>query len=80
MTKETFNLINAVKCEGTNYWGVVENVNTREYLGTEESINLIGHYLYVYRKDDEVFAFISKFTPKYTATNGVANIDLYKLD
>lgn len=80
MTKETFDLINAVKCEGTDYWGVVENVNTCGYFGSEESINLDGQYLYVYRKDDESFYFINKFTSQYTVTNGAEKIDLYKLD
>lgn len=38
MTKETFKLINAVQSEGIGEWGVVENVNTRDYFGTDESI------------------------------------------
>ena len=80
MTKETFDLINAVKCEGTDYWGVVENVNTRDYFGSEESLNLDGQYLYVYRKDDEYFCFIDKFIPKHIVTNGAEKIYLYKLD
>lgn len=82
MTKETFELINAVQCSGieSHLWGVVENVNTKEYLGTEESVDLDGQYLYVYRDESDDFCFISMFTPKYTLTNGVERIDLYKID
>ena len=82
MTQETFELINAVQCSGieNHLWGVVENVNTKEYLGTEEDVNLDGQYLYVYRDENDSVCFISKFTPKYTLTNGSEQIDLYKID
>lgn len=82
MTQETFKLINAVQCAGIDScsWGVVENVNTKEYLGTEENVDLAGQYLYVYRDENDSICFISEFTPKYTLTNGFERIDLYKID
>lgn len=81
MTKETFELINAVKSEGIEgLWGVVENINTRDYFGSEENLDVEGMYLYVYHKEDDYFCFISKFTPDHTVTNGIEKIDLYKLD
>lgn len=39
MTQETFKLIDAVQSESIEgQWGVVQNVNTRDYFGTNESI------------------------------------------
>ena len=53
MTQETFKLIDAVQSESIEgQWGVVQNVNTRDYFGTNESIKLDGQYLYVYQKRD----------------------------
>lgn len=81
MTKETFKLINAVQSEGIGEWGVVENVNTRDYFGTDESIELDGQYLYVYQKRDGYFCFINKFKPTYTlAISNDENINIYKID
>lgn len=81
MTKETFKLINAVQSQCIEAWGVVENVNTREYFGTEESIELVGQHLYVYQKRDEVFCFIDQFKPTYTlAISNDENINIYKID
>lgn len=81
MTKETFNLIDAVQSEGIVAWGVAKNVNTRDYFGTDESIELDGQYLYVYQKREEVFCFIDQFKPTYKFT--VADdedIKIYKID
>lgn len=80
MKKETFKLIDALNCEGPEFWGVVEGVNTRRHFGTEESIYLNGQFLYVYQKEDEFFCFLDKFTPDYSLSVGTEKLNLYKLD
>lgn len=81
MTKETFRLIDAVQSQCIEAWGVVENVNTREYFGTEESIELVGQHLYVYQKKDKVFCFIEQFKPTYKlAVADDEDIKIYKID
>ncbi|MBO5507755.1 MAG: hypothetical protein J6A00_08360 [Bacteroides sp.] len=82
MTQETFKLIDAVQSESIEgQWGVVQNVNTRDYFGTNESIKLDGQYLYVYQKRDGYFCFISKFKPTYTlAVADDEDINIYKID
>lgn len=52
MTQETFNLLNHLSCEGLDNCcsGFAQDVNTKEYFGTEEDVNIEGMYLYVYQK------------------------------
>lgn len=81
MTKETFKLIDAVQSQCIEAWGVVENVNTRDYFGTDESVELEGQYLYVYQKKDDFFCFIDQFKPTYQlAVADDEDIKIYKID
>ena len=76
MKTTIFNLLNAMNCSGieTHNWGVMDNVNTRQYLGSTESIDLIGKYLYSYVE------FPHEVAPEYKVTNGVDIIYIYALD
>lgn len=81
MKATTFQLIEAIISEGLDngHMGVCQDCNTRDHLGTEESVELDGQYAYVYREPGETFCFIGKFKPAYTLTNGAELIDFYKL-
>lgn len=50
MTQETFNLLNHFSCEGldNSCYGFAQDVNTEDYFGTLENIELEGMYLYIY--------------------------------
>lgn len=49
MTQETFNLLNHLSCEGLDNccYGFAQDVNTEDYFGTIENIDLEGMYLYI---------------------------------
>lgn len=49
MTQETFNLLNHFSSEGldNSCYGFAQDVNTADYFGTIENINLEGMYLYI---------------------------------
>lgn len=82
MTQETFNLLNHFSCEGLDNCcsGFVQDVNTKEYFGTEEDVNIEGMYLYLYQKKDDFFSHI-KENPEYTFDmDGKENLFLFKLD
>ncbi len=62
MTKETFELIEAINREGidNSQWALCEDIeDTALYFGSEESIPLDGQYICIYRERDTVFSFIS---------------------
>lgn len=71
-----FNLLNAINCSGIEMhsWGVAADVNTRQYLGSTESIDLIGKYLYSYVE------FPREIAPEYKVSNGADTIYIYALD
>jgi hypothetical protein len=82
MTQETFNLLNHFSSEGidSGSYGFVQDVNTKEYFGTEEDVNIEGMYLYVYQKKDDFFSHIKK-EPEYTFDmEGKENLFLFKLE
>ena len=60
MKQETFDLLDHLSREGidNSVFGFVQDVNTKEYFGTNEDINLKGMYLYIYQKKDDWFFFI----------------------
>lgn len=58
MTQETFNLLNHFSCEGLDNccYGFAQDVNTEDYFGTIENIDLEGMYLYIYQSKDDWFS------------------------
>lgn len=58
MTQETFNLLNHLSCEGLDNccYGFAQDVNTEDYFGTIENIDLEGMYLYIYQSKDDWFS------------------------
>ena len=54
MTKETFNLLDALSREGidNSAFGFVQDVNTKYYFGTKEDTDIKGMYLYIYQKKE----------------------------
>ena len=76
MKNTIFDLLNVISCSGMepHQWGVVENVNTKWYMGSTESIDLIGKYLYSYVE------FPYEVAPEYKVSNGVNTIYIYALD
>jgi hypothetical protein len=82
MTQETFKLLDNLSQEGINNCcsGFVQDVNTKDYFGTEENVNLEGMYLYIYQRKDDWFAHI-KEKPEYTFDiDGKDNLLLFKLE
>ncbi len=62
MTKETFELFEAINREGldNSQWGLCEDIeDTALYFGTEESVSLEGRHIFIYREQDTVFSFVS---------------------
>ena len=60
MKTETFNLIQQINAEGLSNsdWGVVEDVESKTYFGSNERRNLKGQYLYVYQYSSDEFTYI----------------------
>lgn len=58
MTQETFNLLNHFSSEGldNSCYGFAQDVNTADYFGTIENIDLEGMYLYIYQSKDDWFS------------------------
>lgn len=82
MTQETFNLLNHFSCEGLDNccYGFAQDVNTEDYFGTIENIDLEGMYLYIYQSKDDWFSHI-KEKPEYTFDlGGKDNLFLFKLE
>lgn len=80
MTRETFNLIDAVQCQCIESWGVVEDVSTSTHFGTEEDVELRGQYLYVYQKKDELLTFLTPFQPTYRFEMGEGEwLNIYEI-
>ncbi len=82
MTQETFNLLEHLSSEGidSDCLGFVQDVNSKDYFGTEENVNLDGMYLYIYQRKDDWFAHI-KEKPVYTFDiGGTDNLLLFKLE
>ena len=82
MTQETFNLLNHFSSEGLDngYYGFAQDVNTADYFGTIENINLEGMYLYIYQSKDDWFSYI-KEEPEYTFDlDGKEKLLLFKLE
>ncbi len=82
MTQETFNLLNHFSSEGldNSCYGFAQDVNTADYFGTIENINLEGMYLYIYQSKDDWFSHIKK-KPEYTFDlDGKDNLLLFKLE
>lgn len=82
MTQETFNLLNHFSSEGldNSCYGFAQDVNTADYFGTIENINLEGMYLYIYQSKDDWSSHI-KEEPEYTFDlDGKENLLLFKLE
>lgn len=82
MTQETFNLLDHFSCEGldNSCYGFAQDVNTEDYFGTIENIDLEGMYLYIYQSKDDWFSHI-KEKPEYTFDlDGKDNLFLFKLE
>lgn len=85
MKQLTFNLFDAINREGigNHIWGLCKDINTADYFGTREAIELQGQYVYIYREIDDTFCYIKESTcgkPVHTLTvakNEV--IDIYEL-
>ena len=55
-------------------------MNTKEYFGTNENVDIKGMYLYIYQKKDDWFCFIEE-KPEYTFDIEMKeNLLLFKLD
>lgn len=85
MTKETFNLIDAINREGidNSTWGLCQDINdTKAYFGTKESFMLQGQFMYVYKQPDTSMPFIDRtgIKPTYTLTfeDNEWMIDIYR--
>lgn len=81
MTKETFNLLDALSREGidNSAFGFVQDVNTKYYFGTKEDTDIKGMYLYIYQKKDDWFCFI-KNVPEYSFDIEGENLLLFKIE
>lgn len=82
MKQETFRLLDHLQGEGidSSVYGFVQDVNTKEYFGTNENVDIKGMYLYIYQKKDDWFCFIEE-KPEYTFDIEMKeNLLLFKLD
>lgn len=85
MKASTFRLIDAINREGldNSQWGIIEDCeSTKEYFGTHLDKQLIGQYIYIYKKSDEMFSFIrdTRIEPNEIAIIDWANcIYFYKV-
>lgn len=82
MKQETFDLLDHLSREGidNSVFGFVQDVNTKEYFGTNEDINIKDMYLYIYQKKDDWFCFIEE-KPEYSFDiEEKENLLLFKLE
>lgn len=82
MTKQTFNLLDAISREGIDnsvFGFVYDVINTKDYFGTKEDTDIKGMYLYIYQKKDDLFCFI-KNVPEYSFDIEGENLLLFKIE
>lgn len=89
MKQEVFKLLDAFNREGwdNGIFGFVEDVNTKEYFGSKEVIELKGHWLYFFRYDDIAVSFVDNreynpIAPQHTLhmDDDTDIVELYPLD
>lgn len=70
MTQRTFDLIQAINCEGLDngLWDVVSDISSiRDYFGTEEKMPLHGQWIAIWKASFETLSFIEKIQPDLVA-------------
>lgn len=80
MTQFEYKLLDKISSENPTYWGVIRNVDTNRYFGTEEKVELQGAFLYVYLDAGAFSHGDNTLEPTYRFRYGDQDILLYKLE